>query len=636
MAERDRLDEVAGAFGLAGFLEVAPLEVQVAPFDSGAIELTADVVVPGPELRGLLIGGNSRLKVALLVELAALLRGGLGLFPLLGDVFSQFANVLVPLRQRLPELQCVLVPTLCNHALARFVGLLEESFLLAFHPLYPQARTLADGGVLACLEAQELVQLFEGGVKVPFRGQLFHLGLDGLCRVSKFRPVGVQVRVAMRTADNVNPVLPTTGGALVEEVAETGAAFLALAGLTWVLVAALGTGGEADGDPFFDLGLLLALALGNGHPRRGDQVPEGVLHLLGAGVSILGFHLERAQEDVVPAAVQGGVNLRGHLEGAERQSAGEHFVETDAEAVQVGAAVQSARRAELFRGHVFHGAHALVLTGHIQPALFLRQVGQAEVGDFHHLLTIDHHVAGLDVSVDHAAAMRVFQTAEHLPRDGEDFLGGQSALPGEPLLQRFTLDELHDDEVRVPLTTPVNDADNIGVVQAGQGRGLALEPLDEHAFLEELLGKDFYGNGPIQRKLTAAEDHGHSPGTEERFDDIIAQSLARAETGDDLFGYFRLRLERVQGYLGLAVRADEARDVRIGFNRELVSACRTGQSLCCLAHGTFPTMITLRRESTPIATAKSNVRGRRYTPPSVRSSSKRRGGSAHPPRRSTS
>ena len=55
----------------------------------------------------------------------------------------------------------------------------------------------------------------------------------------------------------------------------------------------------------------------------------------------------------------------------------------------------------------------------------------------------EHDVLGLDVAVDDAALVGVGQGARRLARQGHRLGEGEAPLPGEPVAQRFALDEGH-------------------------------------------------------------------------------------------------------------------------------------------------------------------------------------------------
>ncbi len=296
-----------------------------------------------------------------------------------------------------------------------------------------------------------------------------------------------QVRAAAGALRHVQPVLDLAGGALVEDVLKACPALLALAGLRRALVPATGAGRQADhaSEPGGGVFLLLALGL---RDRAAWWPVRASARAISSALAKRFVRVlpERVLDDVVPAHVQGAVRLRGHLEHAERKVPGDQFVKADAEAVDVGALVNVLGAGELLGRHVLERAHGMMVARDFQPALRLGQVRQAEVGDLHLLLAVDHDVARLDVAVHHAVPMRVGQPGEDLFADLQHLLRREFSLPAQAVLQRLALDVLHHDEIGLAFAAAVNHADDIRVIQVGEDRRFPLEPLDEELVLGEI------------------------------------------------------------------------------------------------------------------------------------------------------
>ena len=104
-----------------------------------------------------------------------------------------------------------------------------------------------------------------------------------------------------------------------------------------------------------------------------------------------------------------------HRVAAERQHAGEHLEQHDAQRVQVGAAV------DLLAGDLL-GRHEAGRAQH-QAGLGLARVGDArdaEVGDLHGVaVQLVHDVGRLDVAVHHVLPVRIGQRLGHARDDGQ-------------------------------------------------------------------------------------------------------------------------------------------------------------------------------------------------------------------------
>ena len=90
--------------------------------------------------------------------------------------------------------------------------------------------------------------------------------------------------------------------------------------------------------------------------------------------------------------------------------------------------------------------------------------------------------------MDDPLPVRLVQRIRDLDGDLERLIQRQRALL-QPLGQRVALQILHDQEVDPVLLADVMQSANVRVVQAGDGLGLALEPLLEVGVSGDVLGK---------------------------------------------------------------------------------------------------------------------------------------------------
>ena len=111
--------------------------------------------------------------------------------------------------------------------------------------------------------------------------------------------------------------------------------------------------------------------------------------------------------------------------------------------------------------------------------------------------------------MDHAAAVREPERRRHVAGDLGGAIGVEDALRADEIGQAAAVDELHDDEVGVVLLAPVEDADDVGMVEVRRGLCLAAEPLDERGVGREIGKQDFDRDGSIEQAITSEEDVGH-------------------------------------------------------------------------------------------------------------------------------
>ena len=89
----------------------------------------------------------------------------------------------------------------------------------------------------------------------------------------------------------------------------------------------------------------------------------------------------------------------------------------------------------------------------------LGEAGQAEVGDAHVALAVEHHVRGLQVAVQHALLVRRGQPGAELPRDLERLVRRQPADPPQQRGEVLAVHELHrQEEVALGLADVVDAA----------------------------------------------------------------------------------------------------------------------------------------------------------------------------------
>src|SRR5437016_706847 len=216
------------------------------------------------------------------------------------------------------------------------------------------------------------------------------------------------------------------------------------------------------------------------------QVRERLAQLESALGAPLGPPLERVQDDLL----QGRRDLRPELAQRHRvllqlrlhdlrravarlgQLSGQHLVEDDPQAVEVGALVAVAGP-DLLRGHVLGRAHA-----RRQPRpgeVAERGVeGDPEVHQLHAAVGGQHDVLGLEIAVYDALAVEVDQRVGDLDPQLDRVRDRQAALAAQPLAQELTLDVLHG-EVEAALLAWAEQLDDGRVGEALADRLLALE-----------------------------------------------------------------------------------------------------------------------------------------------------------------
>ncbi len=242
-----------------------------------------------------------------------------------------------------------------------------------------------------------------------------------------------------------------------------------------------------------------------------------------------GRHLRAAQLHVGDVLAHVLHRHRDLVLAAERDLAGEHLVEHDAQRVDVGLAVDLVAERLLGRDVVGGAQHAAVRG----QALVDEHARDAEVGHLGRPLGVDQDVLGLDVAVDDAAVVRGAQRAGDLDRVGDRLGDRQAAQAADALLERLALDVLEHDVGRrvavVALLAGVDDLDDVRVVELGHGAGLAAEALQLVGVAGRLAMHQLDRDRPLEHGVERPVDRRHAAGA-----DLGVEAVAiREERADE-------------------------------------------------------------------------------------------------------
>ena len=212
--------------------------------------------------------------------------------------------------------------------------------------------------------------------------------------------------------------------------------------------------------------------------RLGDDFFE----LLGEVVSVGMYRRRRRVHDLVQQL--------GQVVGPERPETGEQLVHHGAERIQVGGG------RELLGLHLL-GRHVARRTGNALDARYLgiTDDGNAEVDDPDVIVDRQHHVAGLDVPVNDAAAVRVMQGLRTLVNDLHYVVDAQQVVRAAIGRQRAcALDVLGDDVVLAVFLAGIVDRHDVRMLQHA----------DHVRFVEKHLARDL---GAVRVRVLVAVVH---------------------------------------------------------------------------------------------------------------------------------
>jgi hypothetical protein len=99
-------------------------------------------------------------------------------------------------------------------------------------------------------------------------------------------------------------------------------------------------------------------------------------------------------------------------------------------------------------------------------------------------------------------------------------------LPGDAVLQRLPLQQLHADEGLALVLVDVVDGADVRVIQGGRGPGFTPEPFEGDLVAKELLGQELQCDGSVETGVLGLVDDTHASATELLEDAVVGDGLA--------------------------------------------------------------------------------------------------------------
>ena len=189
----------------------------------------------------------------------------------------------------------------------------------------------------------------------------------------------------------------------------------------------------------------------------------------------------------------------------ERRLAQQHLIGHRAKRIDIASRGDLPLPHRLLGAHVVRGAQRHPGLGHPGAAGTAHGQGDAEVGDEGGAV-VEEDVLRLDVAVDDAVAVGVIQRRGNFARDPNRVRNRQLFLPVQPISQRFPFHEGHHVVRGAVYLSRVDQAEDVGVLQSGDGANLSDEPVGaDHG--GELGPQDFDGD-PASVFQVLGEIHG--------------------------------------------------------------------------------------------------------------------------------
>ena len=241
-------------------------------------------------------------------------------------------------------------------------------------------------------------------------------------------------------------------------------------------------------------------AAGIGHLR---------LYLLRALLPQLAFFFQSPEDDLIDARIHGGLRAR-RGEAAERQFAGEHFVNDHAEAVDVGAVVDVVRPFVLLRGHVGRATERRAGEGQGEVAPRVADdAGDPEVDDLHAALRIEQDVLGLDVAVPHALRVGRGKGIANPRHHGERLRRSEAPGPHR-LAEVHAIHELHEEVEKAAAFPAFEHGDDVGMAEFSQHPRLTGEALRKGRIAAQFGRENLQRDGAVERGLPDLVDEAHA------------------------------------------------------------------------------------------------------------------------------
>ena len=206
---------------------------------------------------------------------------------------------------------------------------------------------------------------------------------------------------------------------------------------------------------------------------------------------------------------------------------------------------------------------------------------QTEVEELHSRLR-EHHVARLQVAVDDSLSVRLVERVRDLDSEAKHLLRRESS-PGEAILERLPLEELHDEVLDPAFAPDVVERADMRVRKLRDRAGLALEALAHLFGGGETFRKDFDRDASIEAGVARPVDLAHAARSEQREDLVRPQPGARCQRQ----GGVRIYRDFEARSLGTAAAGavTGAEEIGAGDGRKTAKASRVAADHADLADG---------------------------------------------------
>lgn len=204
----------------------------------------------------------------------------------------------------------------------------------------------------------------------------------------------------------------------------------------------------------------------------------------------------------------------------------EPFIDDDAKSILITGRFRMGL--DLLRGHIGDGSGSvLVWLG----TYALNHEGDAEVAEEYFVVAIQEHVLWFDIAMDKHLIVSILQGGSDLGNVGDDGVYGELRSLGVALAQVAAGGILHDEKRGAVLYAKVEDLDDMGMPQAGNGARFG-----EKSGLfsgAQVSMQDFDSGRCVQVDMFCQVDVGEVTASEQLYETIVAEQLALTSCGVD-------------------------------------------------------------------------------------------------------
>ena len=150
--------------------------------------------------------------------------------------------------------------------------------------------------------------------------------------------------------------------------------------------------------------------------------------------------------------------------------------------------------------------------------------GQPEVENLSVPAAGDEQIGRLDIAVNDPGGVRRFQRVGDLDRERQEPIDLERA-PGDPMLQRHPVEELHDEERAAALLADVVDGADVGVVQRRGGPCLAAESGQRLGITSKVGRQELQRDEALQARILGLVHDTHAAAAELLDDAVVRERL---------------------------------------------------------------------------------------------------------------